>query len=238
MEESVEVREIMTVIRSSLLYYEVLFQDSYYILDPELRLCCITNKATQQSHHAWVCKEYRTPPRSIHFDRLKVEHPELSSAIRKSYLSHLFEQQKPLHELVKMGVIPEEVGYYDTSTIMGDLQNLYWNCTRNNFDLSLRWIYHLLRIRNKEKCRLYETYTPNPLLSILYWKDCIYDRYYLDWFSHLKGGERKGLMQVALARNRPKGENVFAQFPKDLLHLIFEWVQWSLPLNLNIITTE
>lgn len=230
MAEFVEVREILTMIKSHLLFYEVQFRGLYYLLDPRLYLYRVASKSLGKLSHTWVSNKYMKCPCASDLDRLCVEHVELAHAIRKQYVLHTLKNFN-VAVFVYMGVRPQEVMVQkDIASI--DIYTLYnyCNCNSTNRELCTSWLYFLLQ--TDKHIRLTECSTVNPLLLILYWKRRIVPVYYFDLFSHLYNGERRGLMQIALARNRPKGENVIAQFPRDLIKMIFEWVEWSLPLPL------
>jgi hypothetical protein len=235
MEEFVEVREILTVIKNRLLFYEVCFRGLYYLLDSHLYLYRITEKDMGTMYYMRVSDQYENAPDSADLNRLRAKHSELACAIRKQYLLNLPKNTK-MSEFIRIGIHPHEVtlrkGFMAISDYFNSLYD-YCSSNSNNLDLCISWLYVLLR---GGKCpRLTENITVNPLVVILYWKQHVSPTYYFNCFSHLYGGERRGLMQIALARNRPRGENIFAQFPRDLMKMIFDWIQWSLPLNLSAV---
>lgn len=68
-------------------------------------------------------------------------------------------------------------------------------------------------------------------VRILIWKGYQNPSGYPSLFGPLYGKEEEGLILIAMARNRPRGDNVFAQMQKDVLfRKIYPLIRWSLPL--------
>ena len=74
------------------------------------------------------------------------------------------------------------------------------------------------------------------IIAILTWKG------YASWyptdaqyflFKKFINKEEESLVMIAMARNRPKGQNFFAQMPRDVFRLILDWSKWSLPFNIS-----
>lgn len=103
-------------------------------------------------------------------------------------------------------------------------------------DLVTRILLRFLRNQSFTKhfhIRLMGPTHTNALARILVWKGyCNADQMQYVVFSHLFAKEEESLILLAMARNRPAGECVFAQLPKDVLfRVIFPWIKWSLPFD-------
>lgn len=70
----------------------------------------------------------------------------------------------------------------------------------------------------------------NEAVRVLAWKGCVNCEFHCAIYSSIDGQEQVVLKLLACARNRLRGDNFFAQMPKDILFgLIFPLIKWSLP---------
>lgn len=71
------------------------------------------------------------------------------------------------------------------------------------------------------------------VVRIMSWKGFIHPSEHHYIFDYLYGKEDAGLMLIACARNSPRGDNVFAQLPKDVLFKkIYPLIRWTLPFDI------
>lgn len=155
----------------------------------------------------------------------------LVDAFVSVYAEHFWTDVKIL---LKMGIRPCENNKGDPIYLSALgivpllLLSLYMDTAR---DLYLSWTYEFLRQHKSYRWR--DCSRVHYLSRVLCWKGK------LEWLfsvprplQQLHHGETRGLTLLAMARNRPAGESVFAQLPRDLMKMIFDWIQWSLPLEL------
>jgi hypothetical protein len=228
--DSVEVKEILSLIKNTLLMYEVAYHGRFYVLDPYLNILTVRDESIQEIERKthFISTAYANPPEGSGLKRLRMVDADLANSIVWSYLnfSHTGDQLK---RYLRMGMYPNECPVIHSL----DHTCLDFICSKynaNEDDLYKTWLYYFLR--RYDNLYVQQTIYVNYLYKICYWKKRImFDPNSLNYslLSPLYGGERAGLMLIALARNRPKRENIFAQFPRDLVRMIFDWVEWSLP---------
>jgi hypothetical protein len=154
----------------------------------------------------------------------------------------LYECYRPVRkweDFARFGEMPPD--YIINKLSSNDFYDLHMNYNIESdqayLDLVTRIMLRFLRnqyfIRELNSKRLIQPTDTNVLARILVWKGyCTPDQPQYVVFSHLFAKEKESLILLAMARNRPAGESVFAQLPKDVLfRLIFPWIKWSLPFD-------
>jgi len=228
--DSVEVKEILSLIKNTLLMYEVAYRGRFYVLDPYLNILTVRDESIQEIERKahFISTAYANPPKGLDLKRLRMVDADLANSIVWSYLnfSHTGDQLK---RYLRMGIYPNECPMIHLAHHTC-LDFICSNYSANEDELYKTWLYYFLR--RYDNLYVQQTIYVSYLYKICYWKKRImFDSNSLNYslLAPYYGGERAGLMVISLARNRPKGENIFAQFPRDLVRMIFDWVEWSLP---------
>lgn len=138
-------------------------------------------------------------------------------------------------KLLRMGIYPNN----NNNKLLEDAKTaalIFTTYKDNARDVSLTWMYQILLKCKKEDILNYfhsRTSVIHHLTKVLCWKGYMrWSHEVPDQLEQLYKGEARGLTLIAMARNRPCGQNVFSQLPRDVLNLLFSWIQWSLPIDL------
>jgi hypothetical protein len=157
--------------------------------------------------------------------------PEIFEALYTCYTP-----VKKWEDFVRFGEMPSD--YIINRLTSNDLNDLHMNYNiitdQAHSDLVTRIFLRFLRNQSSKNHGdwMWTTHT-NVLARIFVWKGfCNPAQLQYVVFSHLVNKEEESLILLAMARNRPAGESVFAQLPKDVLFgLVFPWIKWSLPFD-------
>jgi hypothetical protein len=156
--------------------------------------------------------------------------PEIFDAIYTCY-----RPVRKWEDFARFGEMPPD--YIINKLSFNDFEDLHMNYNIQSdqayLDLVTRILLRFLRnIVYFRTSWIQHTHT-NALARILVWKGfCNPDQLQYVVFSDLVAKEEESLILLAMARNRPVGESVFAQLPKDVLfRILFPWIKWSLPFD-------
>lgn len=222
-------------VRARLYLYQVEWQGHTYFLDPFLELVGKESSIDVDGVTLFYAQELQCYPL---YENIQRARGKLGKDLVNAFVAVYIEQfSGKVNILLRMGIHPEESNNNNNSVSSSlttadvvplFLLSLY---TESSRDLYLSWTYAFLRQRKKYQWR--DRNHVHYLARVLCWKGK------LEWelsvpcsLELLYNGEERGLALLAMARNRPAGENVFAQLPRDLMKMIFDWIQWSLPLEL------
>jgi hypothetical protein len=232
---ALKVKEILRTIGNSLFLYQVEWEGEFYYLDAFLCLA-----ARQQNLFSFE-------PTFI-FRSSKLQHPPRDSqcianariTLGNEFVDAFLDVYKPIsgniQQLLRMGIYPHNS---NNNKLIEDAKTaavIFAIYKDNARDLSLTWMYRVLMKCKKEDIAHYlasRTSVIHHLAKLLCWKGYMrWSQKVPDQLEQLYNGEARGLALIAMARNRPRGQNVFAQLPRDVLRLLFGWIQWSLPIDL------
>lgn len=156
--------------------------------------------------------------------------PEIFDAIYECY-----RPVRKWEDFARFGEMPPD--YIIDKLSYSDFNDLHMNYNIQSdqayLDLVTRILLRFLRKQAYFPTSWVQNTHANALTRILVWKGyCNPDQLQYFVFSHLVAKEEESLILLAMARNRPAGESVFAQLPKDVLfRVIFPWIKWSLPFD-------
>jgi hypothetical protein len=223
----------ITIYPSVLYLYYAEWRGDVYLLDTFLQLVSKRPTTSVDAMIPGVTLHHilRHPPTSSSIKAAKQNlDAEFVNAFVENYVSTFRDN---MARLLRMGIRPDARFSDLISSKRATIDSLVLLYAEVDRELFLSWLYATLKgnLSGRFMCSRI-----NHLSMVLCWKGIV------EWISpipqavsDLSNGERRGLMILALARNRPAGENVFAQLPRDLLRLLFYWIQWSLPQNLTTV---
>jgi hypothetical protein len=169
-------------------------------------------------------------PKHKHVKRLEID---LGIKL-KPYLQTVFvdNMTSPLFRAIKLGILPssDNIQFVEKEGGISKLlrkfdaetydENIYWS-----------WVFAFMQKQQQQQQRL-SFLTCNSIVAGCIWKGFVRHSaatiYYNDQFM---SGEIRALLLLLMARNRPRGSNVFAQFNKDVLRfIIIPMVRFTLPV--------
>ena len=176
-------------------------------------------------------------PKHKHVNRLEIQLGiKLKHYLQTIYVDNM---KFPLFRAVKLGILPTN----DTVTFLekeGGFLNFLQKFNAEKYDENIywSWILKYMQQQQQNQQHRFSFLTYNSIVAGCIWKGFVsIERYsakiyYSDQFI---GGETKALLLLLMARNRPKGSNVFAQFNKDVLrYVIIPMVRFTLPVHYPI----
>jgi hypothetical protein len=225
----------MQLLHTPLLYLLSIDSIRYILLDKQWCYIREYNSFPEELFEKTVCyEEVQKPPKIFeHIQRAK-------KTLELEVFNALYQCYRPENDWVdylNMGNIPPTnvMQNFDTSCLE-DLMIYYDDC--QNEEHRRLYIHTLFIYLKTCKTQFYLSLAKlhnNTITRILVWKnyiDITFPEIFYRAYTHLINKEETGLILIAMARNRPIRENVFAQFPKDLLFkIIFPLIRWSYPLN-------
>jgi hypothetical protein len=221
----VEVKEIYSVHVEKPCFYHVVLKGNVYLLDYKWQLIRLLPDSFDvdspffRSHYA-----YDNYPgfEDICEAKLRLD-PLLFAALFKTYVKNVI-------DYVEFNTVPSPGFKYEEGTI-GNLLMHYEKCeTQRNREACIRVLFDYLYKNRRTRLAVSGLTYYNEMVQILIWKNITQSNLF---YVALQGGEKRHLQMIACARNRKKGDNFFAQMPKDILFgVIFPLLKWSLPFLL------
>lgn len=172
-------------------------------------------------------EELGKPPSQTYIEKARLElGNDFMDAFVKAYT-----RRGRFQYSLRMGVYPNNgIAIESSSDFEKNMVTLLSLYEEKKRDLYVSWLYFFFRNQKERQVEFIPRI--HYLTKVLCWKGLASWRYPIpNAIQNLDGGERRGLMIIAMARNRSRGQSVFAQFSRDLLKLLFHWIQWSLPLD-------
>lgn len=209
--------------QEQLAFYLVLLGDnSHYFLNNTWKLIPNIDDDTLEEYVFYT--ELHSYPEFEDIQMAKRElDPRVFDVLFNSYV-------KTLADYVEFDTIPPSYILESILTPSLLIEHFHKCVSRANRDACLRILFSLFNANlHWYKYRFTFNYV-NEATCILAWKGCINCENYYTIYSSIDGQEQVVLKLLACARNRPNGNNSFAQMPKDILFgLIFPLIKWSLP---------
>lgn len=231
---ALKVKEILRTIGGSLFLYQVEWEGEFYYLDAFLCLAARQQDAFSFEPTFIFCSsKLQHPPR----DCQCIANARIT--LGNEFVDAFLDVYKPItgniQQLLRMGIYPNN----NNDKLLEDAKTatlIFATYKDNARDVSLTWMYRVLMKCKKEDISYYlisRTSVIHHLAKLLCWKGYMrWSQTVPDQLEQLYNGEARGLALIAMARNRPRGQNLFAQLPRDVLNLLFGWIQWSLPIDL------
>lgn len=168
-----------------------------------------------------------------------VERLEIQLGVKlKHYLQTVFvdNMKFPLFRALTLGILPtnDNVSFVEKEggilTLLRKFdaeiydENIYWS-----------WVFAFMKQQQQQRQQRFSYFAYNSIVTGCIWKGFVRHSatiYYNDQFI---SGETRALLLLLMARNRPRGSNVFAQFNKDVLRfIIIPMVRFTLPVHYPI----
>lgn len=225
--------EWFKVISNDFCFYTLqISTNRYYLLDKNFLI-------VKQIPHVNFPKEYfiyankpnndSCVPKHKHVKQLEIE---LGIKL-KHYLQSVFIDNMTfsLFRAAKLGILPSNDNIQFVKK-EGGILTLLRKFDAEIYDENIYWSWVFAFMQQQQQQQRFSYLTCNSIVAGCIWKGFVRHSatiYYNDQFI---GGETKALLLLLMARNRPKGSNVFAQFNKDVLrYVIIPMVRFTLPVH-------
>jgi hypothetical protein len=225
-DDDVVCREIYSVHVEKPCFYHVVLKGNVYLLDYKwqiIRLLPDSFDVDSPFFRALYAYDNYPAFEDICEAKRRLD-PLLFAALFKTYVNNVV-------DYVEFNTVPPQGFEYADGTI-GNLAMHYEKCeTQRNREACIRVLFAYMYKKRHTRFTV-NGLAPyyNELVQILVWKDVAQSNLF---YAGLQGREKRLLQMLACARNRKRGDNFFAQMPKDILFgVIFPLLKWSLPFLL------
>lgn len=229
------VTEVRVLISDKVVLYQVEWLGAVYILDSKMCLVRILHSLLTPQDMDQLCfiaNDLKAPPCEAH---LRCARSALGAEFVKAFIQDYMERYENLRmsTFLHMGLQPYHERPVRIRISLSDLLIIFAHDINavERFDLYMQWFYFVLQKHPTQ--RITHDASPNLLLKAFFWKGVAPRQMRVNTLLYSDITERDGLILLWMAHKRPRGENVFTLLLRDVFRLLLEWVQWSLPLNLQ-----